>query len=390
MLAIKLAYRNLVGAGLRTWLNVIVLSFSFVVIIWHKGLLDGWHRQARRDMIDWEIGGGHYWHEAYDPYDPFTIDESHGTLPPSLRAELDGGEITPILVAQATIYPEGRIQNVLLKGIDPRQKILALPSLKMDTDIEEIPVLIGTRMAASSKLDVGAPVMVQWRDAGGTFDAWEAKVVGIFRTDVPTVDSGQLWLPLERLRGMMQLPGEATVIVTAKDAGIRAPAPGWIFESQARLLADIDKMIRQKSIGGSILYILLLLLAMLAIFDTQVLSIFRRQREIGMEIALGMTRGQVIRLFTVEGAMHGVLAALVGAVYGIPLLAIQAKKGFGMPQGIDDYGMTIAERIIPVYSAGLVIGTVVLVMITTTVVSFIPARKIGRMKPTDAIKGKLQ
>jgi putative ABC transport system permease protein len=36
-LAIKLAYRNLIGAGLRTWLNVIVLSFAFVVILWLRG-----------------------------------------------------------------------------------------------------------------------------------------------------------------------------------------------------------------------------------------------------------------------------------------------------------------------------------------------------------------
>ena len=72
MLAIKLAIRNLIGAGLRTWLNVIVLSFSFVVIIWHKGLLDGWDRQAKKDMIAWESGDGQFWHENYDPYDPFS------------------------------------------------------------------------------------------------------------------------------------------------------------------------------------------------------------------------------------------------------------------------------------------------------------------------------
>ena len=64
MMAFKLALRNLFGAGLRTWLNVIVLSFAFVVIIWHKGFLDGWDRQAKTDMISWEVGGGQYWHIA--------------------------------------------------------------------------------------------------------------------------------------------------------------------------------------------------------------------------------------------------------------------------------------------------------------------------------------
>ncbi|MDD3969219.1 MAG: hypothetical protein PHT18_10605, partial [Proteiniphilum sp.] len=78
--AILLAWRNLIGAGTRTWLNVIVLSFSFLVIIWLKGILLGWDYQAKNDMSHWEIGGGQYWHEQYDPYDPFTLADSHAPI----------------------------------------------------------------------------------------------------------------------------------------------------------------------------------------------------------------------------------------------------------------------------------------------------------------------
>ena len=131
-------------------------------------------------------------------------------------------------------------------------------------------------------------------------------------------------------------------------------------------------------------------LAMLAIFDTQVLSIFRRQKEIGTHIALGMTQRQVITLFTVEGAMHSVLAAILAAIYGIPLLAYQASVGWSMPAGTDDYGLTIAETIYPAYSIGLVVTTTLIVLITTTIVSYIPSRRISKMKPTDAIRGKIQ
>ncbi len=52
-LALKLAFRNLTGAPLRTALNVFVLSLSFIVIIWNKGLLNGWNQQAQRDTIEW-------------------------------------------------------------------------------------------------------------------------------------------------------------------------------------------------------------------------------------------------------------------------------------------------------------------------------------------------
>jgi ABC-type antimicrobial peptide transport system permease subunit len=133
-----------------------------------------------------------------------------------------------------------------------------------------------------------------------------------------------------------------------------------------------------------------MMLALLAVFDTQILSIFRRQKEIGTFIAMGMTRGQVVRMFTIEGTMHAILAALVGAIYGIPLLTWAAVQGWAMPQGTDDFGLPIADKIYPVYSIGLIILTVALVLLTTAIVSYLPSRKIAKMNPTLAIKGKIQ
>lgn len=389
MLAIKLAYRNLIGAGLRTWLNVFVLSFSFVVIIWHRGILDGWNQQAKVDTINWEIGGGEYWYKMYDPYDPFTLSESHGKIPVQLEEQIKKSELEPILISQATIYPEGYMQSVLLKGIEPNQKILALPTAPLDTLIDDIPAVIGTRMAKSIKLKTGNYMTVRWRDVNGVYDAADIRIVGVFKTNVPSVDQGQIWVPLKKLQEMMRMPNEATIIVASKEISKPILASNWEFKDHDFLLSDLTEMIRSKSMGGLILYIILLLLAMLAIFDTQVLSIFRRQREIGTHMALGMTRGQVIRLFTVEGAMHGILAAIVAAIYGIPFLYWQSIAGLSMPEGTDEMGMAVAEKILPVYSVGLVISTTLIVLIVVTIVSFLPTRRIAKMNPTEAIKGKV-
>jgi len=128
---------------------------------------------------------------------------------------------------------------------------------------------------------------------------------------------------------------------------------------------------------------------MLAIFDTQVLAIFHRRREMGTLMALGFTRAKVIALFTLEGLLNGVFAALVAAVYGIPLLSWIARTGWALPGDTDSYGFAIGERLFPAYSAGLVAGTTLLVLLTTAVVSFLPTRRIARLKPTDALRGRL-
>lgn len=389
-LLFKLAIKNLTGAGLRTWLNVIVLSFSFLIIIWHKGLLNGWDRQARNDMVNWETGTGQFWQSSYDPFDPFSLTDAHSKIPSVFDTLITKGEIAPVLITQGTIYPGGRIQSILIKGISSDQRVLKLPGELFLKSNDDLPVLIGSKMARDNGLKTGDVTTIRWRDVHGTFDANEMKVIGIFDTNVPSVDAGQIWVPLDRLQKMMGMPGEATILVCGNsDTNGRTPE-GWKFRSSEELLKTVTDIIKMKSVGGIVLYIILMSLAMLAIFDTQVLSIFRRQKEIGTYIALGMTRSQVVGLFTLEGSLNSVLAALLAAVYGIPLLALQATKGMSFAGTAKSYGLVVADKIFPVYSLGLVATTIILIMLTTTIVSYLPSRRIAKMKPTEALRGKLQ
>jgi len=389
-LAIKLAFKNLIGAGLRTWLNVIVLSFSFVIIIAAKGILVGWDRQAKKDMTDWEIGGGQYWNVNYDPYDAFTLNDAHSAIPSQFSGEIERGDMVPVLITQGTIYPEGRMQSIQIKGIDPEQTLLELPTGKLDTAVGAIPAIIGGNMARVNKLKAGDYVTVRWRDTNGTFDAAEICITGIFATNVPTVDLAQVWIPLDSLQSMVLMPGEATIL-TFRDAGNqRSEEENWKLMTYKTLVSEIDEMIKTKSVGQSVFYVILLILALLAIFDTQVLSIFRRQKEIGTYVALGYTRKEVVMLFTVEGAMHAVLAAITGAIYGIPFLMWFAKKGISLGLSSADYGFAIADTMYPVYSVTLIAGTTLVVLLATTIVSYWPSRKIAKMNPTEALRGKLQ
>jgi putative ABC transport system permease protein len=389
MIIPKLAVRNLLGAGIRTWLNVIVLSFAFVTIVWTQGLYRGMSRQVIHATVEAEYGGGQYWQENYDPLDPLTLEDAHGVIPETLDSMIKNGQATSILVIQGTIYPNRRIQPVLIKGIDPQQKILTIPSYFLDTEEEEFPALIGTRMAKSSGLKVGDEVTIRWRDANGTFDARDVRIVQIMNTTVQSIDQGQVWIPLNMIQALTQMENEASLIVVEKDLEIIPEVSGWPFKTLHFLHTDIREMVQSKSAGATVMYFILIFLAMLAIFDTQVLSIFRRRKEMGTLMAMGMTRLKIIQLFTLEGALHGVLAAIVAAAYGIPLLILFSKNGWALPGSMDDFGFAIGERIFPAYSVGLVIGTTVLVLTITTIVSFLPTRKIAKLEPTDAIRGRM-
>src|SRR4029450_2734033 len=109
MTTVKLAFRNLIGEGIKTWLKVAVLSLAFVAIIGLQGIYEGASRQATRARVAADIGGGQYWHEKYDPQNPFDLPDAHGVIPSELDALVDSGKATPILAIQGFVYSGGEV-----------------------------------------------------------------------------------------------------------------------------------------------------------------------------------------------------------------------------------------------------------------------------------------
>ena len=389
MLLLRLALKNLLGAGLRTWLNVAVTSMSFVIIIFMSGMYKGIIENAKRSMMDTEVAGGAYWHPLYDPRDPMALEESHGPLPSEIASQVAAGEAMPVLVIQGAIYPEGRMAPVIIKGLPPDQLVVNLPSSALEGYTgAAVPVLMGSGMARSTNVRERDTFVLRWRDAHGTYDAREAEVVAIMHVENVQVDRGQIWVPLDYLQQMAAMPGEATFAIAGQGSPLLAEAGDWQTRDVNYLLKDYIAIAKSKESSARVLYFILLTMAGLGIFNSQVLSIFRRRKEIGTLMALGMARSRVVGLFTVEGGLHSALAMALGVAWGAPLIGLAAVKGLPLPYDPAEFGMVIGQRLFPVYGPGLILGTTLLVAVIVTVVSYIPSRRISKLKPTEALSGR--
>ena len=385
----KIAFKNLLGARLRTFLNVFVTSISFFMIIFMTGMYDGMRQHAKQVTIDTEIAGGAYWHPMYDPMDPIIFEDSHSILPQEIDALVKRKKAVPILVSQAAIYPNGRIMPVIMKGIDPNQNILNMPTKILGESMDvNIPVLIGKGMANIIKLDVGDAFTIRWLDSGGTYDADEGTIVKIMDTENFKLDMGHIWIPIEKAQRMLVMENEVTYVAYEKGLE-KIHSPGdWIHRDVDYLIQDIEAAIEADKPGNQIMFAILLSLAAMGIFNAQVLSIFKRGKEIGTLMALGMTRSKVVRLFTIEGGINAVLAsALTAFPFGV-IFWWTAKHGIPMPMDYTEMGFMIAKQLIPIYSLGLIITTTILVFTIVIIVSYLPSRRIAKMKPTDALRGK--
>jgi putative ABC transport system permease protein len=168
MITLRLALRNIIGTGIRAWLNALIISIALVSSTWNQGLVSGMDEQATQASEAIEYGGGQFWHEKYDPYDPLTLEEAHAPLPPALRELVENKKATAILVVQGSIYPRGRMRSLLLKGIDPGQQVLAFPSASLAGNAAtDLPMLIGERMSRATGLKSGEGITLRWRQQPG-------------------------------------------------------------------------------------------------------------------------------------------------------------------------------------------------------------------------------
>ncbi len=388
----KIAIKNLLGAKLRTWLNVFVTALSFFMIILFSAMYDGMREHAKQVTIDTEIAGGAYWHPEYDPLDPMTFEDAHSIIPRDLKLLVDQKKAVPVLVSQASIYPNGRIMPVIMKGITPEQNIVNMPT-QMLVGHEEvtIPVLIGRGMAKDANLEVGDAFTIRWLDADRTYDADEGTVVHIMDTENFKLDMGHIWVPLKKAQTMLAMEKEATYVTYAEGLSVVKNKHDWIPRDVKYLIRDMEALIKADEPNAAIMYIILLCFAAMGIFNAQVLSIFRRGREIGTLMALGMTRTRVVGLFTLEGGLNAFLAAIMTVILFGPLLWYFGNNGIWLGVDYSDgaMGIIVEKYLIPVYSVGLVVTTTIIVSIIVLIVSYLPSRRIARMKPTDALRGKV-
>ena len=118
---------------------------------------------------------------------------------------------------------------------------------------------------------------------------------------------------------------------------------------------------------------LALVIAVLGIVNTLALSVIERTREVGLLRAIGLSRGQLRVMITLESVVIAVLGAVLGVVLGICF-------GIAMMYAVRDEGLEVIS--LPWGQLGIFLAASVVVGVLAAV---FPARRAGRLDVLRAI-----
>ncbi len=383
----NIAFKNFCRQGTRALLNVIVIALTMVAIVFNLSLYNGFQKQAQLNMIRTDVGGGHYRVPGFDILTP-TEWEDHTLIIPQRLKSLSPEAKAEVLVLQGEIYPRRRLFPIQLRGINMDQMLLDLPldKLKEETvDLENmVPIILGSKMAKRAKLSLGDNVVLKWRDKLGAVDALDALIVDVVPLLNPRVDEGVVWLRLDHLQQLTRRPQEISWVSVANSVGT---IEGLVYLSVDELTEDILNIIRTDRRYAVILWFIMIFLAGISVFNTQYLNIFKRQKEIGTLMALGMKPQRIVNLFVFEGGLAAGAAIILGFILGFLILGWFQRVGLDVSH-LSESQIPVRENIFLEIKVWEVIATILVISSVIVGISWIPVRKISKLNPTLALRGK--
>ena len=381
----SIALRNFIKQGTRSLLNVFIAGFSIIAVVFMLSLLNGFQVQATQNLASTDVGGGQYRAPDFDLLTPTEWEDHVVQTPQRFRNDPRAVEI---LILKGELYPNNRLFPVQLRGVESQQTLLDLPLDSLDGHGrkigEVIPVVLGNRMAKKVHLEKGDQLILKWRDKFGAVDAKEIVVKDVANMINPRIDEGVVWLRLDHLRELTRRPGEVSWITVPEylDTVERMK-----FHSPEFLMSDLLNLLRHDRRNSKILWFILMFLAGISIFNTQILNVFKRQKEIGTLMALGMTSNQVTSLFVREGILAAIGVLLISGLLGIPFFAWFQSVGFDVSH-LSESTIPVKEKIFLTFDPAEIISCVVTVISMIIIVAWWPVRNISRLDPTRALLGK--
>jgi lipoprotein-releasing system permease protein len=250
-------------------------------------------------------------------------------------------------------------------------------------------VILGSQLARSLGVEVGSHL--QAVGAGG--GAVPLRVVGIVASGLGRIDKTLALVNLPLAQALAGLStDQATTVRMALSDPMDAPAvarlaqqrTGYVCRSwQERSAASVDAFNRQNMIT-LVLVFFTTLVAAFGVATVLVQLVAEKRRDIAILRAAGFSRHDLGMIFLHEGALLGLLGAVVGWVLGAVLIRVVAALpvNFGEQAALQNDHLQMAER------PGFYLAALAVSVIVCALAAVQPARRAASLDPTAILRGE--
>ena len=278
------------------------------------------------------------------------------------------------------------VRAITVIGIEPDTyfRIVPLPekivagSMRLTSE----DIVVGTELAA----DLGVIAGDKLRITKGTGEGATLTISGIVDLGAKSANQRNAYVALHTAQALLGLSGGVSSIdLTVRDvyaaeevAQAITAATGVQADSWIKTNAQFYSAITAQTIGNTAIRFFVALSVAFGIAAVLIVSVVQKSKEIGILRAMGAARGQILRIFLLEGAVLGLAGSVFGSALGATALLLW-QTYMRNPDGTPFVPISFEPR--------LFILSAVLAMLTGLAAAVAPALRGARLDPVVAIRG---
>ena len=309
-------------------------------------------------------------------------------LVPLLERLPDVAGVSPMVSGSGLALRGEASQAIALMGVDLDRydRVVGLRSKVVSGSARLAPgeAIVGRELAADLGVRVGDRLTVQTSGASGTVSD-SVRVTALVDLGVKDLNRRTVIVPLRAAQSLLALPGGATQIdLTLKDVWVAQTLASELqtrlpykIESWQESNAQLVSALNAQSISTAIIRGVVLAVVVLGIASVLVVSVVQKGREIGILRAMGATRGQVLRVFLVQGAVVGVLGSVLGLLLAVALIWVFTH----FVRGSD--GLPLFSIALP---PAMALQVALIASVCGVLAAVAPARRAAALDPAQAIR----
>jgi len=402
---LKIAWRNLWRNRRRTSITAASIFFAIFFAIGMRSFQLGSYDHMIKQMI--ESYTGYLLVQNTDYLDDPGIDNAFTAstdLMKKINADLNVKVAVPRIESFALASTGNLSKGVMVSGIspelerkmsDPAQKLVHGRYLKA-VDRE---VLLSERLSKYLKVGVGDSIVLMGQGYQGASAANIYSICGIVKMPSPDLDNKLVYMTLTQAEVLFSLSGQLTSIAInlkntdeMKKTQKRLSAldgENLSVKNWEELIPTLKQQIQGDSQSGLLFLAVLYIIIFFGVFGTVQMMISERWREFGMMVAIGMKRGQLAAIVTIEMLFIGFIGTALGMLAVAPCIILGHYYPYTMTG--DMAKMYIDMGFDPVMPTALfdsyffLQGVVIFLMVILA--SYLPVRSIMKLNVTQALHG---
>jgi lipoprotein-releasing system permease protein len=294
--------------------------------------------------------------------------------------------VSPTMAGSALAVRGAASRAITLAGIEPATyyRIVRVPDYIVGgtADLTTEDIIVGTELAK----DLGATLGDKLNLQAASGNTVVLKITGIVDLGNKGANERATYVALRTAQSLLGIIGGVTtidmtvrdiyaakVIASAIQASNAVKADSWITTN-----AQFFTAVQAQNSSNTLIRVFVGLSVAFGIAAVLVVSVIQRSKDIGILRAMGTSRGQVLRVFLIQGGVLGLIGAIMGSGIGVAGL-LYWHSSVKQADGSELFPIILQQS--------LFIYTILIATITGLLAATAPAMRAARLDPVAAIRG---